>query len=132
MRSTARLSTRTETSDAAHAAAPNGAAARVLEAIRLMPRCTDELMVDLGMPHTTCSARVNQLMRSGHIIDSGTRTITRSGRTAIVWFATHNPEPLGPARSTRAELEHRIRRSIDAINASESDAVVLRILRGEL
>ena len=132
MRSTARLSTRTETSDAAHAAAPNGAAARVLEAIRLMPRCTDELMVDLGMPHTTCSARVNQLMRSGHIIDSGTRTITRSGRTAIVWFATHNPEPLGPARSTRAELEHRIQRSIDAINRSESDAVVLRILRGEL
>lgn len=132
MRSTARLSTRTETSDAAHAAAPNGAAARVLEAIRAMPRSTDELMTDLGMPHTTCSARVNQLMRSGHIADRGVRTMTRANRKAIVWFATNTPAPLEVERPTRAQLEDRIIRAIGAINQCEFDAVVLRILRGEM
>ena len=131
MRDTERLATRTETSDEAHAAVPNGAAARVLEAIRAMPRSTDELMTDLGMPHTTCSARVNQLMRSGHIADRGVRTMTRSNRKAIVWFATANPAPLEVERPTRAQLEDRIIRAIAAIAHRESDAVVVRILGGE-
>lgn len=131
MRRTERLATRTETSDEAFAVAPNGAAARVLDAIRAMPRSTDELMADLGMPHTTCSARVNQLMRSGHIEDRGVRTMTRANRKAIVWFATDNPAPITPERPTRAQLEDRIVRAIAAIAHRESDAVVVRILGGE-
>ena len=131
MRSTERLATRTETSDAAFAAAPTGAAAKVLEAIRFMPRSTDELMTDLSMMHATCSARVNQLMRSGHIEDRGVRTMTRTKRRAIVWFATDNPKPIASARPTRAQLEDRIVRAIAAIMESRSDAEVLMVLRGD-
>lgn len=51
----------------------------------------DEVEVALGMTHQTASARVNQLMNSGHIVRLGDITRpTRSGRSAAVWF--ENPE----------------------------------------
>jgi predicted transcriptional regulator len=45
----------------------------------------DEVEVALGMRHQTASARVCELHQKGHIIDSGKRRPTRSGRDAIVW-----------------------------------------------
>lgn len=134
MRQTDSLATRQQTSDEAFAVAPTGAAAEVLEAIRERPRCVDELMVDLGMSHSTCSARVNQLMRDHWILDSGMRTITRSGRTAIIWQASaHTPkrsESMRSYRPTRAELEERIERALAAIESGCGASAIRQILKG--
>lgn len=40
----------------------------------------------LGREHQTVSARVNDLMSKGWIVDSGVRRKTGSGRQAIVWM----------------------------------------------
>lgn len=50
----------------------------------------DEIEVELGMRHQTASARVNDLMRGNHIIDSSKRRPTRSGRKAVVWVAARS------------------------------------------
>lgn len=47
----------------------------------------DELEVALGLAHQNCSARVNELMRSRRIVDSGLRRKTRSRRNAVVWVS---------------------------------------------
>jgi hypothetical protein len=49
----------------------------------------DEAEVATGLTHQTCSARVNELMRLGAIVDSGRRRKTRSKRRATVWVAQH-------------------------------------------
>ena len=59
-------------------------------------RCFDEIVLAggltvyqltqvLGRSHQTISARVNDLMNKGWIVDSGLRRPTGSGRKAIVW-----------------------------------------------
>ena len=45
----------------------------------------DEVEGALCMKHQTASARVHELMKSGHIIDSSQRRLTTSNRRAIVW-----------------------------------------------
>jgi len=45
----------------------------------------DEVEGALNMKHQTCSARVNELMKSRHIVDSGQRRLTTSNRHAVVW-----------------------------------------------
>ena len=50
---------------------------------------TYQLTQVLGREHQTISARVNDLMRKGWIVDSGQRRKTGSGRNAIVWKPTH-------------------------------------------
>lgn len=45
----------------------------------------DQAESDLGMSHQTCSARFNELRNAGHIVDSGRRRKTRSGRNAAVY-----------------------------------------------
>jgi hypothetical protein len=134
VRSTARLSTRTETSDSAYAVAPSGAAARCLAEILSRPRSVDELMVDLRMSHSTCSAAVNRLMRLGWVYDAGVRTKTRAGRTAIVWMPQDPPIPLREALPTRMELARRIKRAISLIERGSTDGISLEeitsILKG--
>jgi hypothetical protein len=51
-------------------------------------RTADELIVELNRGHATVSARVNELANAGWIVDSGIRRKTRSGREAVVWFAS--------------------------------------------
>ena len=59
-------------------------------------RCFDEIVLAGGLTvyqltrllnreHQTVSARVNDLMRKGWVVDSGIRRKTGSGRNAIVW-----------------------------------------------
>lgn len=70
--------------------------ARVLGMIRdkgpLGMTC-DEIEAESGLTHQTASARVNELMRLGAIVDSKMRRKTRSHRNAAVWldklFADH-------------------------------------------
>lgn len=45
----------------------------------------DEIEGILNMKHQTASARVHELMKSQHIVDSGQRRLTSSNRPAIVW-----------------------------------------------
>jgi len=45
----------------------------------------DEVEGALTMRHQTCSARINELMKSRHILDSGQRRLTSSNRHAVVW-----------------------------------------------
>lgn len=45
----------------------------------------DQLEVILRRPHQSVSARVNDLVRKGWIVESGMKRKTRSGRQAIVW-----------------------------------------------
>jgi len=47
----------------------------------------DEVEASLDLRHQTASARVHELGRSGKIVDSGERRVTRSGRKAAVWTA---------------------------------------------
>jgi len=131
VRATERLSTRFDTSDDAFAAAPSGAAALVLEAIRNQPRTVDELMVDLSMSHSTCSAAVNKLMRQGWVSDSGIRAMTRAGRKAIVWEPNLVRSPIVVTRPTRKELETRVHKALLALAAKADASCVERILRGE-
>lgn len=67
----------------------------------LAMRCFDEIVLAggltcyqvtqiLGAEHQTISARINDLMSKGWIVDSGQRRKTGSGRPAIVWKPTHN------------------------------------------
>lgn len=67
----------------------------VLDAIRLAGvagATCDELEHALILTHQTCSARVRELVLGGHVLDSGKRRKTRSGRAATVWVA---PGPAG-------------------------------------
>lgn len=131
MRSTERLATRTRTSDESFAHLPSGAARRCLDAIISAPRSVDELMVDLNMSHSTCSAAVNRLKRLGWVYDMGYTTVTRSGRTAIVWMARQTPVPIIDSRPTRAELDLRVRKALLALAAKADSSCIERILRGE-
>jgi hypothetical protein len=45
----------------------------------------DELEAFFEWPHQTLSPRVRELVLKGHVVDSGNRRRTRSGRMAIVW-----------------------------------------------
>lgn len=57
----------------------------------------DEVEEETGMIHQTASARVRELAQRGHIVDSGERRATRSGRAAIVWKSARkqDQEPAG-------------------------------------
>jgi DNA-binding Lrp family transcriptional regulator len=60
----------------------------VLDAVRRAGqhgRTCDELEVELGLSHQTCSARVYELARRGWLIASGAKRLTRSQRLAVVW-----------------------------------------------
>ena len=129
MRATNRLSTRTDTSDASYARTPSGVRARVLEAIRERPRSCDELMVDLGLQHSTCSAAINALMRQRLVADLGVRTITRAGRTAIVWEVPPFIPPVAPAGPTRRELANRVELAVTMLRGRCCDDVI-DVLRG--
>jgi predicted transcriptional regulator len=130
MRTTDNLSTRTDTSDAAFVAAPKGAAARLLDALRDSPRTVDELMVDLDMSHSTCSAGINRLMRMGWVVDCGLRAVTRAGRTAIVWRALDTPQPIAHLRPTRKTLAARIDCALRILEANGSKSDIEFVLRG--
>lgn len=47
----------------------------------------DEIEIALDWRHQTVSARRRELVLGNHIVDSGERRATRSGRTASVWRA---------------------------------------------
>lgn len=53
----------------------------------------DALEAQTGLSHQTASARVNELMKTGAIEDSGARRLTRSDRKATVWIV---PDKAGP------------------------------------
>lgn len=63
---------------------------RILTRLRSAPSTCDELEQALGLPHTSCSPRVNELEAAGWIADSGDRRHTRNGAPAIVWEITRN------------------------------------------
>ena len=130
MRSTARLATRLDTSDSAYLRAPRGTSGRILAAIGNLPRTVDELMNDLDLGHSTCSAGVNKLMRDGLVEDRGIRSVTRSGRTAVVWFKCEIVKPIRTSRPTRTELEKRIIRAVNRIERNAAPSDVIAILKG--
>lgn len=121
MRATERLSTRWRTSDDAFVAAPKGAATKIFNTIQEQgPLTCDEIMA-MGMSHSTASAAINKLMRTGHIRDLGCTRKTRAGRDAVVWFQySDRPVPIAD-KPTRAELAARIQFTIGAIRAGTLD-----------
>lgn len=133
MRSTENQSTRTDTSDEAFARIPEGAATLCLAALRKEPCTVDDLMLDLRLSHSTCSAAVNKLKRLGWVYDSGYRSITRSDRLAIVWMTRDVPIPIHRSHPTRRQLAERIERAIDAIDRNLADLTHVRqILSGDM
>lgn len=95
----AQLSDRGATSN--NAPDTSGQAAASLDNVSGLARtCFDEIVLAgglttyqltqvLGREHQTISARVNDLMKKGWIVDSGQRRKTGSGRNAIVWKPSH-------------------------------------------
>lgn len=87
------FSNATTSRDAAVAIAPTAAGLRklVAETVANHPQglTCDELEVILNLRHQTCSARVHELVKSGHLVDSGATRSTRSARgtQAIVWVS---------------------------------------------
>lgn len=66
-----------------------GDALKVFDTIFLGGGLTcDQVEVKLNRSHQSISARVNDLMSKGWIMDSGLRRLTRSGRKATVWRPT--------------------------------------------
>lgn len=47
----------------------------------------DEVEIEADIRQSTVSARVRELAVGGHVVDTGIRRRTRSGRKAIVWLA---------------------------------------------
>jgi len=96
--------------------------ARVLAEIKRHPGglTCDDVEKQLDMRHQTASARVNELMTDGSIIDSGLQRPTRSGANAIVWLAVLS-SPLKWAGGKRTLLprlrelyaSHRHRRLVE-------------------
>jgi hypothetical protein len=83
----------TTSKNAAQSVAPKtpNMRARVLRYIhRMTPHgVTDEqLETVLGMLHQTLSARRNELLHVGLIVDSGQRATNRTGSEAILWVTT--------------------------------------------
>jgi len=50
-----------------------------------------EVSAGLGLQSDTCRARRVELRDTGHVVDSGQRRPTPSGRGATVWVATDKP-----------------------------------------
>jgi hypothetical protein len=66
----------------------------VFEAFRIYRHeglTTQQCEAVTGLEHTTCSARVNELVRDGRLVDSGERRKTRSGRSAVVYRVRGEP-----------------------------------------
>lgn len=70
--------------------------AEVLAAVRkLGPSTCDEIAIHLGWVHQSCSPRVHELAKSGHLVNTGKkRTVKRSGRKAIVYAIAPEAPPL--------------------------------------
>ena len=85
------MSTR-ETSKAAYESVKpfrNCAKRRILEHLApgLWITC-EQLEIATGLKHQTCSARIGELRDPGHIMDSGWKGRTSSGRAAVAWTIT--------------------------------------------
>lgn len=76
------------------------AAARIVRLIhRGGPMTVDEMQVNLGMKHQTCSPRVTELRNSGWLVDSGVKRKTSSGEQAISWALSGRARQLLAAES---------------------------------
>lgn len=62
--------------------------ARILMLLEATPATSDEIEAALGIPHQSASARINDLLNGGWILDTGQRRRTRSGSLAIAWTAS--------------------------------------------
>lgn len=60
---------------------------RQIRAYGPVGRTADELVVELGIPLQTVSARVSELLRDRQVEDSGHRRKTRTGKSARVLVA---------------------------------------------
>lgn len=49
------------------------------------PMTSDEAEHRLRLPHQSCSARFNELMNGGWIVDTNEKAMTRTGSEAILW-----------------------------------------------
>jgi predicted ArsR family transcriptional regulator len=52
------------------------------------PDICDEIEHQLSLSHQTCSACIRGLVKQGILEDSGLKSLTRSGRRAIMWKLT--------------------------------------------
>lgn len=130
-RATERQSTRRDTSDDACDGPMTEMRSVILGLFRERARTADEV-IGLGYTHQSASATINWLMRHGHIVDSGERRRTQSGRNAIVWSWCDEPRPIMRERPTRRELERRITAALQVIDANHADLTYLRrVLTGE-
>lgn len=68
----------------------------VLDYLRAKPEgATDEQIQEvLNMPQNTERPRRRELQQSGKVCDSGRKSQTRSGRSAVVWVTRENFEPV--------------------------------------
>ena len=57
-------------------------------------RTCDEVEADLGIIHTTCSARIRELALDGRLIGTKRRRLTRHKCPAVVYIGTTKPVPL--------------------------------------
>lgn len=70
---------------------------RIIQAIRdagSYGRTDDEIETILNLPHQSVSARRGELVKAGHVLDSGRQRRTKWGRLATVWTAS--PANRGP------------------------------------
>lgn len=90
-----------ETSDAAATSMqPHLAGLRALvlgwiESHGVVGAICDEAELALGLSHQCCSARFNDLMRSGHIVRTDAKRKTRTGRNAFVYLAKQHHHAKG-------------------------------------
>lgn len=84
---------------------------RILRFIERRPNLgatVDDIEAASGLPHQTASARMNELMRGGWIVDSGHKRRTRNGGDAVVWKAANacQCEPRRPAGWSALSHQH--------------------------
>lgn len=83
-----------------------------------------EIERGLGMRHQTASARRNELVKLGLVVDSGQRRPTPSGRPAIVWRRVSPGQKVRVEQQTeRAVLLRKLRRRLADLDLGEIKAV---------
>jgi hypothetical protein len=124
IRSTAKQDTRWDTQDLAWDQAKESrqtVALDLLNRLRACPSTCDELEIQTGLTHQTCSAAVNWLMNNGKIVPCGYR-VTRSRRSARVWRVAESGDSPVTRRRNR---KHELRELSDRVKLLQEQIVLL-------
>jgi DNA-binding Lrp family transcriptional regulator len=96
-------------------------------------RTCDELEIELGLRHQTCSPRIRELCQSGAVEATSQKRMTRANRHAVVNIATGRPMgPIVKPKGTKAQLKEALAEIEELEEVLSSQYEEIERLRGLL